>query len=109
MRSCARGREHMPREVPDPSDSLQYSPPPRWNIPAIPTRLLPLPVIYATASSPLSSLLRHERPRRARLHKRVGVAKQKAAALLSIPPGGGGNGDWREGDQGGPGGGAAAA
>jgi hypothetical protein len=60
MRSCSR--EHMPRKVPSPAASLQYSPPPmeypRNSNPNLSSSFLLLPLIYATASSPSPTLRR---------------------------------------------------
>jgi hypothetical protein len=98
----------MPRKVPSPTGSLQYSFPPM----EYPRNSARNP---AASSSPayirngeLGLSLAPTQKRRIRLRKLVAKRKVGALLLVSRSPGGG-NGDWREGYQGRPGGGAASA
>lgn len=106
----------MPRKVPSPAGSLQYSPPPmeypRNSNPDPPSSSssVLLPLIYATASSPLPCSDTSYAD--SRTHAPCTLAQTQGLPLCSwFPPrvAAGGNGDWRDGDQGWPGGSAAAA
>jgi len=112
MRSCSG--EHMPRKVPSPAGSLQYSPPPmeypRNSNPNLSSSFsLLLPLIYATASSPSPTVPRPDASLRSWAVHACANRRIPALFLVSSGAGGGSNGGWREGDQGGPGGGAATA
>lgn len=112
MRSSSR--EHMLRKGPGPAGSLQYSPPPMeyprnsYPDPSPPSSFPPPPPAYIRNGELAFFQAPTHRTQlgRARLRK----PKDRRSVLgLSSGGGGGSNGDWREGDQGGHGGSAAAA